>query len=273
MNIVQMHEVVRFWLDTIRSPRHEAEEIDKALNISIDKIIDEKYTHASLLHASDAFQKTQKVRDQLGKIVTRLSVSGGELEMPSPISSGEGKVNIVNPDNFRYLLDFMLYEGTTGYICYPTDFNSKNTLKKNPFRKPRTGSYSKTYYVEEDGGYLILYPESLTLTNAVIFALRKPADVKYGFEYDDTKTFNAGEKIIVAEKGTIYNSIKYNIGDEITIGTETSIESGLVVHGYTNCELSHTLHEEISRRAAVEILRSTGQQEKSNLLIAEFKVG
>ena len=270
-----MHENVRFWLDTIRSPRQESEEIDKAIDIASDKIVDEKYTYASTFHTRDSFQKTQKVRDQLSILVKRLSQSKGGLTIPVPSTLGESHLVLANPEQYRHLLDIAVFSGSTRYVCWPVDLNHRNLLDRNPFRKTRTGAFPKFYFSEEEGKILVIHPEDIALNDAEIFILKYQRKAKYGFEADETYGgFGAGKQIIVAEHGTVYSGNEYSIGDLITIGGGiTNITSGKVVYDFVNSELSVTLHEEITRRAAIEILRSTGQAEKVNLLIAEFRVG
>lgn len=274
MNIVQIHEAVRFWLDTVRSPRQDSIEIDRAINLTIDSLVNEKYEQATALHPNDAFQKTQKVRDQLGKLVERLTVANGKVTIAAPAIPGESVITYTNPDSFRHLLSVVVFTPTSRYPCFPIDYNHKTVVQRNPFRRPRIGKYSKFYHTEEEGKTLILHPETIVLSEAELFVLRDFISCVYGFEADQTKSFGAGEQVIVAKKGTVYAGVEKNIGDVITIvAPNLAIDSGLVVYDFVNCELSVTLHEEIARRTAVQILRSTSQVEKVNMLMAEFKVG
>ena len=69
MNIVQIHERTRFWLDFVGSPRYEVTDLDLGLNLAQNQIWKEKYDRTKLLHASESFESTQAVRDELRDFV------------------------------------------------------------------------------------------------------------------------------------------------------------------------------------------------------------
>lgn len=265
-----MHEQVRFWLDTVRSPRFESEEIDRSINTVCESLLTEKYDQSRALNNRDAFQRTQKVRDQLGKIVEKWNQTGGQIGIITT-APGESHITINNLSLYRHMLALEVYSGTTRYPVYPLDYDKKTIINRNPFRRPRLGPFSKLYYIEEDGKIVIIHPETISLTDANLYCIRQFTPSKYGFEAGPSYSFGAGQNVIVASKGTSYDGIDYNIGDVIVITSPAfQITSGLAVYDFVNCELSITLHEEITRRAAVNILRSVGDQERANQLLAEL---
>lgn len=272
MNIVQMHETVRFWLDTVRSPRQETEEIDRAINLVIDKLVEEKYEYLSMIHPRDSFQKTQKVRDELGRLVKRITVANGGAAVTVGIK--ETDIVLSEPDSFRHLLDLSVVISDDKYVCFPIDLNHKNMVDRSPFKRPRITKAPKIYYFEREGNFTIMHPANSVISEVDFYILRNPVPVKYGIEYDESGPgFGSGEKVIVAKKGTVYSAVSYSIGDVITIGSGIlNIDSGLVVSNFVNCELNITLHEEIARRAAIEILRATGEERKVAMLMAELQV-
>lgn len=266
-----MHEQVRFWLDTVRSPRFEPEEIDRSINTVSESLMTEKYDQSRAVNNRDAFQRTQKLRDQLGKIVERWTQVDGQIGI-LPGETGETIITINNPDNYRHMLMLEVYAGTTRYHVYPLDYDKKGIIRRNPFRRPRLTPFSKVYHIEEDGKIIVVHTDGLVITEANLYCLRQFIPVKYGYEADNTHPgFSAGQQVIAAENPTVYNSTTYAIGELITFTVMPyTIDSGLVVADFVNCELSITLHEEITRRAAVNILRSTGDNERANQLMAEL---
>lgn len=275
MNIVQMHEQVRFWLDTVNSPRHESTEIDLAINLTTDAIIVEKYDNSRALNYRDAFQKTQKVRDQLGKIVERWTNENGKLTITNPLPDRPGESSVIMEEYglFRHLLLLEVVNDLTKYVCFPLDYDKKGVIERNPFRRPRIGIWPKIYHTEESGNLTIVHPENFVFQKAFAYVLRQFVPVFYGNEifvpFGNLNT--PGEEIISTSNDTMYDGLPYRIGEVITVlGGVTNLGAGSVVRNFVNCELNITLHEEISRRSAVQILRSTGQTEKVNMLLAEF---
>jgi hypothetical protein len=271
MNIVQMHEAVRFWLDVVRSPRYEEQAIDTALNLVVEKILDEKTTYASLLHSADSVQATQRVRDQLGTLVRRLTHTQGLVITPGAV---ETKIAITDKSQYRHMLELSVFEGTDKYPCFALSHMEHAVINQNPYRKPRLGTFSRLYFMEEDGATLVVHPDQITIDGAEMFILRQPLSMNYGLVYDSTKAFVAGDKVIVVDKYTKYNGLDRFVGEEITIAAPNfNITEGRVTFNYRNTELSITLREEMTRRAAVELLRTTGQMEKATALLSEMRVG
>ena len=71
MKIVQLHERVRFWVDVVASTRFESEDLDNAINVAIDNKVRESYDQSRPMNRSDAFQRVQRIRDELGPLVKK----------------------------------------------------------------------------------------------------------------------------------------------------------------------------------------------------------
>lgn len=263
MNIVELHERVQFWIDTVGSTRFEAEDIDKALNIAIDNKVTESYGHNRILNYSDAIQKTQKIRDELGNII-KLATNG------SGITISGNTITISSTIKYRHLL--MLEVNISGYGLIganPISYDELKVISKNPFRKAKTGIFAKVYYNELEGNIVITHDFSGSLSNANLYYLSNPDAVFFGYEVDNTYTFPT-TKTVIASSQTVLDGITYEIGRTISIATGKKITSGSVVYGYIDINLRESIHEEIAIRAAVNCLLTAGQNDKANSLIKQI---
>jgi len=284
MNIIQQHERARFLLDKAGSPRFESEDIDNALNGEIESIVREKYDQTRLQNRSDAFQRTQRVRDELNPLMRFADKLNGLYLYPSVDQSTvlvlfHDLVLGGDPDitDYRYLLT-MRIEDDAGifYPVFPLQTNMKTVYKRNPFRRTRNSPISKFYYTESALGgqakweiYMNL-PSGATFEDLLIEYLKDPTTVNYGVEYDSSKTFANGTKLIAVEQ-TVYAGTTYVIGERITIANPNySITSGLVVANFVETELPASLHEEICRRAASSLLISVGESEKAKAILSQI---
>lgn len=267
MNIVQLHERTRFWIDSVASTRFESQDIDNALNIAIDSKILETYDQNRPMNRSDSFQRTQRCRDILGTIVTK-AVNNSPAGFV--LNTGTSTITIATTTNYQYLVSLGIKIGSTVYECLPLTYDRKNVLYKNPFRRPRMTPSVRMYYNELDGNIVITHAYTSALTDFELYYIKTPAIVNYGIEYTSSHTFSAGNVVIAVEE-TVYFGTTYKIGDKITIdGSHFTITSGLVVYSYTECDLRSFAHEEIARRAAINCLMTAGQGEKAKLLREEI---
>jgi hypothetical protein len=152
---------------------------------------------------------------------------------------------------------------------YPLSFDSKNIIQKNPYRRTRVSPDSKCYFYESNSKF-ILEDVLGDLEDAEIYYLANPALVSYGIEYDSTKSFIINSNLIAVTE-VLYNSHTYNIGESIVIqAPHVTISSGIVVDSYINCDIRQTTHEEVSRRAAINLLLTAGEFEKVKMLREEI---
>jgi hypothetical protein len=264
MNIVQLHERVRFWIDSVASTRFDSQDIDNGLNIAIDNKVLETYDKNRPMNRSDSFQRTQRVRDILGPIVAFANKS------TTGFSLNTDTITITSTTGYQYLVSLGIKIGTTVYDCVPLTYDRKTVISKNPFRKPRMTPTVRMYYNELEGNITITHAYIGSLTDFELYYIKTPAIINYGVEYNSTHVFATGNKVITVEE-TVYNAVTYPIGSEITIDTiHLNITSGLVVYGYTECDLRSSVHEEISRRGAINCLISAKQGDKAKLLREEI---
>ncbi len=266
MNIVQLHERVRFWVDAVASTRFEIADINNAINAAVESKTLETYEQMLPMNRSDSFQRTQKAREILAPLIrkadkdlTGFGITGNKIT-----------INIAENYPYSMLVSLKVTINGTEYDCEPLTYDRKNRNSRNPFRRPRLTPSAKVYYIEEENGINIIHSHSSAITNFELYFIRKPGWVGYGIEYDHTATFAIGNRLLVLAD-TIYNGNMYLLGNEIIIVPgHLSITSGLVTFGYIECPLPAFTHEEIARRAAINCLMSAGQADKAKLIREEI---
>jgi len=269
MNIVELHEKVRFWLDFVGSTRFESEDIDKGINSAINLIQIEKYDKTKINHNSQSFEKTQSVRDQLREFVIFLDKD----TIPSITLTNEDGYVLVSdlPDDYRYMLYLELFIGLKGYEVVPSERNRKTTDKKNPFRKIVDNAFARCMYEEVPDGIKVYHPFVKNApTNVKIDYLKSPSKVFYGNELSDASAAINTDAICTLTPSSIAGQ-SLKIGDEFNTGNPVTYSFGSYVTGFSNPELNSSLHEELSIKAAINCLLSTGYTEKINLLRAEIQ--
>lgn len=266
MNIVQLHERVKFWIDTVASTRFDSLDIDNGLNTAIDNKVLESYDQNRPMNKSDAFQRTQRLRDILGPLVAKATKDTSGFGLVGATNL----ITIASTSNYQFLVSLGIKVGTIVYDCFPLTYDRKTVLAKNPYRKPRIAPNVKMYYNEIEGNLEITHAFSGQLTDFELYYIKTPALVNYGIEYTSAHTFANGN-IVIAVEQTVYAGVTYKIGEKFTIANPNlSITSGLVVYSFTECDLRSSSHEEIARRAAINCLMTAGQSEKAKLLREEI---
>lgn len=264
MNIVQLHERVRFWVDSVASTRFEVSDINNALNSAIESKILETYDQVRPMNRSDSFQRTQRCRDILGPIVKKA------IQSTTGFTIANNHISITTTSDYNILLALSVTFGTQQVECIPQTYDRKNRAWRNPFRVPRITPSPLVYYIEVDNGIDILHVYTSNPTVFELYYLKKPALIAWGTERATGYNFVIGNKVYAVED-TVYNGVTYVPGDEITIVAGVlQITSGLVIFGYTDCELRSLVHEEIARRAAINCLMIAGQGDKAKLLREEI---
>jgi hypothetical protein len=267
MNIVQLHDRIRFWTDTVGSARFDAADIDQAANNSIKEVVDEKYDRSKLNHSGDSFQRTQRIRDELSNITKELDTDGSLT-----LTNQTGYVMLTTfPSDYRYLLAIALFVGTTRYNAWPLTYDRQNTIDSNPYRRTRSGLFPKLYYIESDQGIKVLHPFASTAPTKVLIAyLADPVDVDYGTELGPSDIVGLSTSVIASKTTTLYDGTEYKSGDEFTTnGVTDTIDYGLVVKDFVNPDINGFLHEEVAKRAAANCLLTAGDFEKYKAFKAE----
>lgn len=276
MNIIELHERTRFWLDLVGSARFESSDIDNGLNIAQNSIVEEKYNSSQKREDLDSFQRTQKLRDELSSLVIFKQFSGANLTnsagIPDYESSKTCLVKISSyPASYKYLLCIAVCDDDTvkhKYNCWPITYDRINIIKDNPFRKVRLTPIPKFYYIESSAGVTIYHLMATNAKYVDIYYLSNPIQMRYGIEYDSTHVFDIGNIIIVVSDMVVYNATTYQRGDKITIVPGVlQITSGTVVYDYIETNIPLTLHELISRKAAINCLLTIKEFDKAKSLI------
>lgn len=265
MNIGQLHERVRFWLDRVATARFEPSDIDIAINIATEDIIEEKYSGSKLL-PGDSFQKTQKLRDELSKLVKTATPT-------MTITTNTVMLLTANmPSSFSHLLAIALTDSdSVEHNCWPQSYDRINVNEKSPYRRKRTAPFAKVYYNELSTGIKITHAFTSNPTLATIYYLSTPVAWSYGNEYTSTKSFTVADIIIAVSDTVIYNGVTYHVGDAITIVTgHLTITSGTVIFDYIASDINEQLHEAIGRRAAINALLTIGETAKATELVKFF---
>ena len=270
MNVVQIHERTRFWLDRVGSTRFDSLDIDNAINIALAFIVEEKYSGSKLM-PGDSFQKTQKLRDELSNIV-KVSDSSS----PGIVLSNTTGVSLITkaslPADYKYLLAIAFYQtATIKHNCWPLSYDRENVVDNNPYRRVRTGPFPKLYYNESVLGINIKHPFTSNPTKVVIYYLAEPIQFVYGTQRASTYVFSVNPtSVIVDSLSCVYNGDTKLLGTKFNITAPTSITSGTVVSGYTESDINSNVHELLARRGAINCLISINESEKALSLIKLF---
>lgn len=273
MNIVQLHERVRFWVDIVSSARFESTDIDNAINIAISSKVRESYDQNMPLNKSDSFQRVQRIRDELGPLVKRIDKITAGSTLSNTFEEGKKVINISTYTNYGWLLSIQVKEFIDGdwYPLYPLSLDRKNIISLNPFRRVRTTPQSKYYYYEKNGKF-VLEDELTTIYDIEIYYLAVPTIVNYGIEYGSGQSFGANNTYAISIEETVYAGTIYPIGTKFLMTTAKgfTITSGRVVYEFIETELRPTTHEEISRRAAINCLMTSGEFDRAKALREEI---
>jgi len=266
MNIIQLHERVRFWLDIAGSARFDPFDIDNAINAGMNDIVDQKYQGNRPMTQGDSFQRSQKLRDELSSIVKEVSINTTFI-VPSPVL-----VPIeLFPADFLHLVAIKCVSSFRDHNCWPLSYDRLNEIQNNPYRRPRQVPFAKVYYIESSTGIRLYHSLSTPPNAATLSYISKPIQWKYGIDYTSSKSFVIGNVVIANSDVVVYNGSNYLRGDEITIVTGVlNITSGTVNFDYVNSNINLPLHEEIARKAAINALISIKEFDKSKALIEHF---
>jgi hypothetical protein len=271
MNIVQLHEKVKFWVDVVATQRFESEDYDNAINTAISDLVREKAPdHTRLMNRSDTFQRNDRIRQELRPLVMNLR-KFTHIDVQVVGTTFRLEFTSVAPE-IRQILSLKIQdEDSTWYNCYPLTYDRKNIINHNPFRTPRVKPSPKIYYIERTEGYDIVDNGLLIgIDDVEMSVLKEPTYVQWGTEYSTPDIFSIGD-VLYCLTDVVYNGNNYYIGDPITIvAGALQITSGEVLGNYTDTDLPAMLHEEIARRAAVNVLNTANQYEKARSLMQEI---
>jgi hypothetical protein len=269
MNVVQLHERVRFWADVVGSPRFETSDIDNAINVAMNDLVEEKYYPTRIAHSGDSFQRSQRTRDELSALVKESDSSvTGQITLAN--YTGYSIIPITSfPVGYKYLLAIALYNASgTRYNCWPITYDRINVIDLNPYRRPRLTPIPKQYYNESNIGIKVIHAIVPAPAKAVIHYLAAPIQWQLGPDYPGS--LDNDWQLIVTSEICVYNGVTYLRGDLITIAGELFIDSGTVVKVFVNSNINVSLHEEIARKACINLLLSIKEFDKAKSIVEYF---
>jgi hypothetical protein len=272
MNIVQLHEGVRFWLDLVGSSRFDPSDIDNALNFAAHDLVFDKYEGAKKSVEGDSFQRTQKVRDELSDLVMI-----ADTNLPGSITIVETPDNtlipvVSFPDGYHYLLCLAIYDAAgKRHNCWPLTYDRKNVIDRNPYRRPRIYPMSKQYYNEGYDGINITHVFPDTPSRVVFYYLSHPIPFNYGISRDSTYSFIVNENVIATED-TVYAGTTYLLGTKFAVLAGTSLTSGKIIDTFTESNLNEQLHEDLTQKAAINLLLTIKEFDKAKALYEQFVI-
>jgi len=263
MNIVELHERVRFWMDKSGSnPRFDNEDIDNSLQEAIESLIDDRYSQFLNKYAFGSFQFDQSIRDELWPLIAKADNSDG-------LNVSSDSFTYTTITDYRHMVSIRvqvdngdIHTENKWYNTYPLTYNQKNVIDENPFRKPSLENFPYIYYIESENRKIdIILPYEESISNAEVYYLKNPVSINFGIEKDSSDTLSAGQDCIVVDQGTVYDGTEYKIGDTFTVNSGvTSITSGKVTINFVNTELPVKLHKDICKLAAENLYLSVGKK-------------
>jgi hypothetical protein len=274
MNILKIHDMVKFWIDEYQSPRQEDAEIDSAIWSAAKQMTEERYDGSRLNHMGDTYDNSQRVRDELYTLVRKTS----KLGLDAIDLNADFRMLISDlPDDYKYLLAFeitdddataaVLLEPWRVVEAVPIDWK-RDWLIRNPYRKPKaTGPFTRDYY-EQSATSFQIYTEGVP-ERAFLEYLAEPVENFIGTEHSTSPSPSSTvEAIAASDDCTVY-------GTPYAYGTQHQISSGSTITGtwqinIINTDLPDTLHDELAKKAAILLLERVDLVQKAQLFQQEI---
>jgi hypothetical protein len=271
MNVVELHERVRFWTDIVQSARFEASDIDHALNTAMNDIVEQKY-YSTKKGKGDSFQRTQKIRDELQSLV---KVKVFETTAPADILVNFSGYSIIDyslyPTDYKYLLCISIFKDLTQYNCWPISYDRVNSFPLNPYRRVRLSPFPKAYYNEGSEGIRITHAIT-SPTKAEYYYLAQAIQWYYGEEYTSTDIFTDLQNFIVTSDTAEYDGVVYKRGTTVeAVDPVLNLTSGTAVVNFVNSDINTNLHEMIARQAAINLMITIQKFDQAKAIIENFE--
>lgn len=258
LNAIQMKEQIAELVDRVKSARYDDFQYDNAINRAIEMTINDRIAPIRLKRTY-SFQTFQRIRDELYTLI------------PAPATGTTSSDLVPFPANYyMYILLWQTINSIKQY-CRPISYNEEGPLVDNPFKIP---SAVKPYFNEYSAGIRVLHNSEGTMGSYELWYIKKPDVVTVGRDRDKVTS------------GTLTNGTLYYIYDQILLSTAISgktiyypgetvtgdgvaaLSSGTLIpsSAITNCNLPGNLHQEIVERAAANMVGSTDQFVKKQVL-------
>ena len=264
MNIIQIHEKVRFFIDHVNSPRYSLSHYDQAIRTAINDILEDRYDNIKNAKKEYWFQAVQRIRDELYTLVNvsgDIAASGAYL----PIAS--------YPSGYRYLLNSYATISSTEYTTTPLSYDEEGVIDRNPYKRPQLTYPIRVYHIESALGLKIVWGSSVTLQTVKISYIKDPAEVSSGTEYRyDDGVFPGSYTVIAVETTKVTGGSIYQPGESFAMTGASTLDYGSVVYNYTNTDLPSKLHEEIAKRASSILPKIVENYNKGMMMDKEVNV-
>lgn len=261
MNIIQLHQRVKFWLDHKFSPRFRLSDYDDAINVAILDIVKDRIGNVKQLGKPYSIQSSQVLREELYTLI-KMSPN---LYTPTQIASSVGYLENYPPDHYLLLNLFATINGKE-YVCYPTNNNEYDQLIKDPFKRARLSYPDKVYNIESSDGQKIIWGESAILNEIKMQYLSKPVEVSSGVEIKSGAVIPIGTQLISTSDKTVHLNVTYPTGVAFTVqSSASSLTSGSAVYNYVNQNTAIMLEEEIAKASAAILNKITEDYNKGKM--------
>jgi hypothetical protein len=262
MNIIQLHQKVKFIIDHKFSPRFRLSDYDDAINTCIGQIVKDRIGNIKQPGKPYSLQSSELLRDELYTLVKNsspLAVNGNKV----PITIG-GNQNY--PADFYTLINLKVNISGQEYVCYPTTYHEADTNRKDPFKRATTNYPDKVYNIEDATGQTIDWGLKGTLISASMQYLSQPVKVNSGIVIKIGDLLPLGTQVISTSDATKYDGITYKTGVLFTFTNATiGLSSGSAVYNWVDHNLAVTLEEEVAMAAASLLSKTTEDWNKGKV--------
>ncbi len=259
MNVIEMIEGLDFYLDRVNSSRFTNPIRTRALNISTNDIIEDRYDNIRK-NKTYSFEVIQRVRDELYTIVKTTAAM-----TPTGNSYPTAQITAQAPD-YKYGLTVKCLITGNNYWAVPCPLDREPTIDLDPYERPKITYPPRVYFIQRNVGIEMLFGATGTLGNGFLEYLANPNTIIYGVQRDSTFPGPAGGIACIAIVELVYATITYPIGATFTLANGTFITSPVgvpaFVTGFTNPSTPKTLDEEIMKRASSYLLKGVESYNK-----------
>ena len=266
MNIIQLHQRVKFIIDHKFSPRFRLSDYDDAINVCINNIVKDRIGNVKQPGKPYSIQAFQMVRDELYTLVkdsNSMAVSGNKV----PINIG-GFQNY--PLDYYSLINLKVNISGEEFTCYPTTYHEFDTNRKDPFKRATTNYPDKVYNIEDATGQTIDWGVKGTLLSASMQYISQPVRVSSGTQIAVGVLLPLGTQVISTSDKTKYDGVSYLTGTMFTFTNPAiGLSSGSAVYSWVDHNLPVTLEEEVAMAAASLLSKTTEDYNKGKTFDVE----
>lgn len=239
MNAVELYARLDFYVDRVKSVRYDDTDRATAINIAIEKIIDDRYDNFKQRRRY-SFQSIQAIRDQLYTIVKTT---------PPTVAPN----NIFPfPADYRHEVGFTVNVDGKLWSSKAVTYTELNELKDYSFANPVA---EEPAHYEDENGVNIYFTGPGTVVNATMNYIRNPAVV-----FVSNVSISAGPTVLtigqtyyVTTGPVTHNSVIYQATQTFVAVNTILIGPGTVVL-IVNSDLPAALHDEIASTGAQILL-------------------